>query len=147
MKPSARVRMWLRVALPVVVAGLSALNGHAQGVTEIGGQKVVNLTRAAVSTTRPEFTGVTVLPGRGMEILYVTANFPGKGNVNVIASPELASATNMLDKDDDDFGDLGYRLGAAFLGLLSGLYFRRQRTMIEQLRQAILRRKKEDDPE
>jgi len=115
MKPSARVRMWLRVALPVVVAGLSALNGHAQGVTEIGGQKVVNLTRAAVSTTRPEFTGVTVLPGRGMEILYVTANFPGKGNVNVIASPELASAANMLDKDDDDFGDLGYRLGAAFL--------------------------------
>lgn len=87
---------------------------HAQQ-TEIGGQKIVTLSRKAVSTTKPEFTGVTVLPGRGMEILYITANFPGKGSVQVIASPDVDAAKKMLDVDDDDFGDLGYRLGSAFL--------------------------------
>ena len=88
---------------------------HAQADTEIGGQKLVHLSRKAVSTTKPEFTGVTLMPGRGMEILYITANFPGKGEVNVLASPDLATAENMLDKQDTPNGDLGYRLGAAFL--------------------------------
>jgi galactose mutarotase-like enzyme len=50
-----------------------------------------------------------------MEILQITANFPGKGNVDVLASPDLANAKKMLDVDDDSFGNLGYRLGAAFL--------------------------------
>jgi galactose mutarotase-like enzyme len=50
-----------------------------------------------------------------MEILQITANFPGKGNVDVLASPDLAGSKKMLDVDDDDFGNLGYRLGSAFL--------------------------------
>jgi aldose 1-epimerase len=81
----------------------------------IGGEKPVTITRTAVSKTRPEFTSVTVLPGRGMELLYITANFPGKGEVPVLASPDLATAENMLDHQDTPNGDLGYRLGAAFL--------------------------------
>jgi galactose mutarotase-like enzyme len=84
-------------------------------VTEIGGQKVVTISRKAVSTTQPEFTSVTLAPGRGMEILQITANFPGKGEVNVLSSPNLAGAKKMLDVDDDAFGNLSYRLGAAFL--------------------------------
>jgi len=90
-------------------------NSYAQALPEIGGQKVIVLTRAAVSTTQPEFTSITLAPGRGMEILQITANFPGKGNVDVLASPDLAGAKKMLDVDDDDFGNLGYRLGSAFL--------------------------------
>lgn len=88
---------------------------RAQAVTEIGGEKIVKLTRTATSTTRPEFTSVTIAPGRGMEILQITATFPGKGELDVLASPDLAAAKEMLDVKDDDFGDLGYRLGAAFL--------------------------------
>jgi len=105
-------------ALPaLVMAGLfpAVQTVTAQAITEIGGEKIVTLSRKAVSTSRPEFTGVTILPGRGMELLYVTANFPGKGEINVLASPDLATAKNMLDKQDTAFGDLGYRLGAAFL--------------------------------
>ena len=100
-------------SLPLLAG--SALVGHAQAVTEIGGQKVVTLTRAAVSTTKPEFTSITLAPGRGMEILQITANFPGKGSVDVLASPDLAEVKKMLDTEDTGFGDLGYRLGAAFL--------------------------------
>ena len=87
----------------------------AQAPTEIGGQKIVVLKRAAVSKTKPEFTSVTLLPGRGMELQQITANFPGKGTMDVLASPDLAGSKEMLDVKDDDFGDLGYRLGAAFL--------------------------------
>lgn len=88
---------------------------HAQAVTEIGGQKIVTISRKPESTTKPEFTSVTVLPGRGMEVLQITANFPGKGNVDVLASPDLAESKKMLDVDDTPNGDLGYRLGAAML--------------------------------
>jgi len=103
------------LALLVTMAGLLVLNSHAQALPEIGGQQVILLTRTAVSTTQPEFTSITVAPGRGMEILQITANFPGKGNVDVLASPDLAGAKKMLDVDDDDNGDLAYRLGSAFL--------------------------------
>jgi aldose 1-epimerase len=115
MKPLVRAFAFLIVALPVLMAGSLVPAGRAQAVTEIGGQKIVTLKRAAVSTTMPEFTSVTLAPGRGMELLQITANFPGKGEVNVLASPDLAGAKKMLDVDDDAFGDLGYRLGAAFL--------------------------------
>jgi galactose mutarotase-like enzyme len=87
----------------------------AQAVTEIGGQKIVTLTRKAVSSTKPEFTSITLLPGRGMEIQQITANFPGKGSVDVLASPDLATSAKMLDQQDTENGDLGYRLGSAFL--------------------------------
>ena len=82
---------------------------------EIGGQPLVKLSRKAVSTTTPEFTSITLMPGRGMELLQITANFPGKGDVNVLASPSESTAKEMLDDKDDANGDFGYRLGAAFL--------------------------------
>jgi aldose 1-epimerase len=104
----------LIVALPVLLAGV-LVRADAQDVTEIGGEKIVTLTRTPTSTTKPEFTSVTVLPGRGMEVLQITANFPGKGSIDVLASPSLAEAKKMLDVDDDDNGDLGYRMGSAFL--------------------------------
>jgi galactose mutarotase-like enzyme len=115
MKIIVRMLALLPLALPILLAGSLVLIGHAQAVTEIGGQKIVTLTRAATGAAKPEFTSVTLAPGRGMEILQITANFPGKGNVDVLASPDLAGAKKMLDGDDDDFGNLGYRLGAAFL--------------------------------
>jgi len=102
-------------ALPALMAGPLVLVGHAQAITEIGGEKIVTLSRTVSSTTRPEFTSVTLAPGRGMEVLQITANFPGKGNVDVLASPDMATIKKMLDVDDTANGDLGYRLGSAFL--------------------------------
>jgi len=103
------------LAMLTAMSGSLSLSSQAQAVTEIGGQKVVTLSRTASSATKPEFTSVTLAPGRGMEVLQITANFPGKGSVDVLASPDLAGAKKMLDVDDTENGDLGYRLGAAFL--------------------------------
>jgi aldose 1-epimerase len=105
----------LSVALPVFLAGVLVPGAGAQAVTEIGGEKIVTLTRAPTSTAKPEFTSVTLAPGRGMEILQITANFPGKGSIDVLASPSLAEIKKMLDEDDNDNGNMGYSLGAVFL--------------------------------
>jgi galactose mutarotase-like enzyme len=105
----------LPLALPALLAAPLALIGHSQEETEIGGQKVVTIHRAAVSTTKPEFTSVTVLPGRGMTVLQVTANFPGKGNIDVFASPSLADAARILDQEDNEIGAKAWSLGSAFL--------------------------------
>jgi len=102
--------LMLSVASPSLIA-----LGHAQTAIEVGGQKAVTITRKAVSTSKPEFTSITILPGRGMELQQITANFPGKGEVDVLASPDLAASAAILDKKDDEFGNLGYRLGSAFL--------------------------------
>ncbi len=101
--------------LPAAVASWVVMSTQAQAPTEIGGQKIVTLMRTATSTTRPELTSVTVMPGRGMELLQITANFPGRGNVDVLASPGVAEAKKMLDEDDNANGDLAYRLGSVFL--------------------------------
>jgi aldose 1-epimerase len=114
MRPFLRTRV-LSFVLPAAVAICLVMSSHAQDVTEIGGQKIVTLTRKPTSTTKPEFTSITVMPGRGMEVLQITANFPGRGNVDVLASPDPAGAKKMLDEGDTANGDLGYRLGSAFL--------------------------------
>lgn len=114
MKTSLRTFV-LPFVVPALVANFMLFSSQAQSVTEIGGQKIVTITRSVTSKTRPEFTSLTVMPGRGMELLQITANFPGRGNVDVLASPDLAGAKKMLDQDDTANGDLGYRLGSVFL--------------------------------
>jgi Galactose mutarotase and related enzymes len=104
----------LSCALPVA-ASLLTPAFRAQDAVEINGEKVVILKRAATGTSKPEFTSVTVAPGRGMEVLQMTANFPGKGEINVLNSPDLPTMKQMLDEKDTAYGDAGYRFGAAIL--------------------------------
>lgn len=111
MKISVCALCLLGLALPMALAQFS----HAQVTPAIGGKKVITITRKPTSTTKPEFTSITVLPGRALLIQQITANFPGKGSVNVLASPDLAGSEKQLDVDDDQFGNQQFRLGAAFL--------------------------------
>jgi len=108
-------RVTFRLLLPLLGLASLATLCRAQAATEIGGENIVTISRAPTSKTEPQFTSVTVMPGRGMELLYVKANWPGKGTVNVLDSPDLATAKKMLDVEDGANGDLGYRLGAALL--------------------------------
>src|SRR5690348_17452682 len=58
--------------------------------TQINGENVVHLSRTATSNgQKPEFLSATILPGRGMNVFQITANVPGKGTVDVLASPSL----------------------------------------------------------
>jgi galactose mutarotase-like enzyme len=106
------------LAALALLASTSAVVSHAQAAVNVNGMPSVTLTRKPTpGATKPEFTSVTLLPGRGLEVQQITAFFPGKGpgEVNVLASPSLEESATMLNDQDTPNGDLGYRLGAAFL--------------------------------
>ena len=111
---------WLAIRM-AVLTGCAALacagTARAQTTkTMIGGEAPVTLTRQYTpGGAPPEFLGITVMPGRGMEVQQITAWFPGKGVMHVLASPSLAQTATILNDHDTANGDLGYRLGAAFL--------------------------------
>ncbi len=83
----------------------------------VGGQKAIELRRLQSGTgEKPEFLSVTLLPGRGMNMFQVTAYLPGKGEVPLLASPDLAAAAQILNGGPDDLhGNKSFSMGGAFL--------------------------------
>jgi aldose 1-epimerase len=62
-----------------------------------GGQDAIVLERTPIGGgTMPEFLSATVLPGRGMNVLQITAFVPSRGEVKLLASPTLAEAANLM---------------------------------------------------
>ncbi len=86
-------------------------------VTQIGGANIVELKRTATSSgAKPEFLSATILPGRGMNLFQITANIPGKGEVQVFASPSLEEAAAKLNGGPaDQNGNTSFTFGGAFL--------------------------------
>jgi aldose 1-epimerase len=85
---------------------------------QINGQDVVTLQRKATQNGgAPEFLTATVIPGRGMNLLQITANLPGKGTTNVFFAPPLSEAATKLNGSDpaDKFGNASFGFGGAFL--------------------------------
>jgi hypothetical protein len=84
---------------------------------EVGGQQVIELKRRGnPNSSMPEFTSVSNLPGRGMNLIQITANLPGKGEVQVLASPSLEEADRQLNGGPDDVhGVKSFASGGAFL--------------------------------
>jgi galactose mutarotase-like enzyme len=106
----------LLFALAIIGAAIG--NAQQTAAPLVNGMQAVTLTRTPTpGATKPEFTSVTFFPGRAMLIQQITANFPGKGEVNVLAAPlgDLTDAAKVLNEKDSPNGDLAYRLGAAFL--------------------------------
>lgn len=82
-----------------------------------GGEQAIHLVRTpdAVSGD-PEFLSATLLPGRGMNMLQLTALIPGHGEVPLLMAPPLDQATEMLSNSGPDAnGALSATMGAAFL--------------------------------
>jgi aldose 1-epimerase len=80
-----------------------------------GGQDVVRLERSQMmGDSEPEFLSATVLPGRGMNLLQITAYLPQKGEVNLLASPSLDEAATLLSGTGTDAtGAKSLAMGAA----------------------------------
>jgi aldose 1-epimerase len=85
--------------------------------TQIGGENIVKLVRQPTQNgQKPEFLSVTVLPGRGMNVFQITANIPGKGIVEVLASPSLSEAAAKMNGGAlDQNGNASTSFGGAFL--------------------------------
>jgi aldose 1-epimerase len=92
-----------------------------------GRQEIVQLQRSQMAGGNgPEFLTATVLPGRGMNVLQLTAFLPQKGEVNLLASPTLQEAAKILSGTGADVnGAKSLAMGAAiempWAGRISGL--------------------------
>jgi aldose 1-epimerase len=80
-----------------------------------GGQDVITLQRTQmVGGGGPEFLSTTLMPGRGMTMLQISAYLPNKGEVNLLASPPLESAAEQLSGTGADaMGTKSLAMGAA----------------------------------
>jgi len=110
------------IAIVTIASGMlaTALTSASQTATppSVNGVPAVTVSRKPTpGATKPEFTSMTLFPGRALMIQQITAYFPGKGEVNVLAEPlgNLEEAAKVLNDTDDANGDLSYRMGAAFL--------------------------------
>jgi aldose 1-epimerase len=82
----------------------------------VGGAAVVVLQRPnSGDKSKPQFLEATILPGRGMAVLQIKANLPGKGEINLLNSPPLPEAEQLLDKSDDVYGNQVFKIGGAIL--------------------------------
>jgi len=82
----------------------------------IGGEPVVTLTRPpSKNQDKPQFLEAIVAPGRGMNTLQIKAYLPGKGEVELLDTPPLAQVKQLLDEQDDAFGNKNFLVGAAIL--------------------------------
>jgi aldose 1-epimerase len=81
-----------------------------------GGQDAIVLQRTRLEGQDvPEFLTATVLPGRGMNVLQITAYLPNKGEVSLLASPTLDEAGRSLNGTGlDAIGEGSLSVGAAF---------------------------------
>lgn len=96
---------------------LSPTAAASANLPQVGGQKAIELRRLQSGDgSKPEFLSVTLLPGRGMNTLQITAYLPGKGEVPLLASPSLQqAATTLTGTGADSEGDVSYSMGGAFL--------------------------------
>ncbi len=80
-----------------------------------GGMPAVVLSRSQmIGEAAPQFLSATLLPGRGMNVLQITAYVPGKGEISLLASPSVEDAARLMtDAGDDHNGALSLRLGGA----------------------------------
>ena len=82
-----------------------------------GGREAIVLSRSALAgDPMPEFLSMTLLPGRGMDVLQITANVPGKGEVKLLASTDLPEAAGaMSGTGEDELGEASLTRGGPML--------------------------------
>ncbi len=82
----------------------------------VGGQEPVLLERSPLNDgSLPEFLSATLLPGRGMSVLQLTASIPGHGVVLLLDSGTLDQAAKLIpDNNADRSGLVTQQLSAPF---------------------------------
>jgi len=81
---------------------------------EIGGAPLVRLT-AKGEGSGPGFVSATLAPGRGMLLLRARVWLPGRGEVDLLASPPPEEVAASMGGPDDFAGNVSFSLGGAIL--------------------------------
>lgn len=101
----------------VLVSGALFAASTSPEAAWVGGLPVVTLERPAPEgADKPYFKRLQVLPGRGMNTFQIIAHLPGKGDIEVLSSPGLTDAANILNGGkEDSWGNKSFSLGGAIL--------------------------------
>lgn len=95
--------------------------------TRPGGQDVILLQRSQFGgDSGPEFLSATLLPGRGMNVLQITAYLPNKGEVSLLASPTLGEVNRLMNGAGADAAgaeslEMGGAIEVPWAGRISGV--------------------------
>lgn len=109
--------------IKTALKGTSAPASQQPAEPRPGDQDAIVLQRMQMANSQmPEFLSVTLLPGRGMNMLQITAYIPDKGEVNLLASPSLADTAKLLNNNTNGSADLtlGAVLEAPWAGVMRG---------------------------
>jgi len=114
---SYRFQLTTATVILLTATSLQSLGQVASTPIKIGGQDVIKLERTASDQqNHPEFLSITVLQGRGMNLLQISAFVPGRGETNIFYSPPIEEAAKLLSNEgDDEFGNENFKIGGAFL--------------------------------
>lgn len=100
---------------PDAAASYGALATDDSAVS-IGGEPVVTLSRPRpVDLSKPQFLEAIVLPGNGMNLLQVKAYLPGRGDIDLLEAPDVQGAKDLLENQNDAFGNKSFSMGGAIL--------------------------------
>ncbi|HEX5426114.1 MAG TPA: aldose 1-epimerase [Candidatus Acidoferrales bacterium] len=97
---------------------------QSEGPVSIGGEPAVTLTRPrSLDAKKPQFLQAVVLPGAGMNLFQLKAYIPGKGDVDLISTADLATAATLLQTGDQpgNAGNAALAMGAPFLVPFAGV--------------------------
>jgi aldose 1-epimerase len=86
-------------------------------VVVVNGQPSFSLERPkSTDTTKARFVSAEILPGRGMTTYQIRAYLPGTGEIDLLESPPLSEAPQILNGGPDDvIGNKSFSLGGAIL--------------------------------
>ena len=87
---------------------------QSAGPLIIGGQEPLVLERSPLSDgSMPEFLSATLLPGRGMAVLQITASIPGRGVVSLLDGASIEDAARLIpNAEADSQGDVTRRISS-----------------------------------
>jgi aldose 1-epimerase len=116
-------RLALAALIMVVAIHPRPTNGQdfpgssAPNIQRIGSLEALTLLRTRTGDgKRPQFLSVTLLPNRGMDVFQITADIPGRGETQLIASTSLEEAARRMDDPNGNpWGYVGSGMGGAFL--------------------------------
>ena len=89
----------------------------ASNLQRVGSLEVLTLHRTRTGDGKhPQFLSVTLLPNRGMDVFQITADIPGHGETQLIASTSIEEAARRMDDPNGNaWGYVGSGMGGAFL--------------------------------
>ncbi|HEV2483958.1 MAG TPA: aldose 1-epimerase [Terracidiphilus sp.] len=117
MRPALAAFLAVATIHPQPAQAQVLLGSSTPNIERIGSLEALTLHRTRTGDgKRSQFLTVTLLPNRGMDVFQITADIPGRGETQLIASTSLEEAARRMDDPNGNpWGYVSSGMGGAFL--------------------------------